>query len=158
MFCDGSDAGCEQVASGLQFPNGLVRGADGLLYVPSSLLTTIDVYRPLPGGGLYKVDSIYTGYALDNLAVDGRGDIWAAAIPVGRLFLDAYADPYRTVPPTTALRVRRGTNGVYRVDKVVEDGLAEVLPGATSVVHDASTGRLFFSSVITPFMGVCEPA
>lgn len=43
------------------------------------------------------------------------------------------------------------------VKKVLEDWEGEVLPGATAVVHDAKTGRVFLSGVVSPFVTVCEP-
>jgi arylesterase/paraoxonase len=42
------------------------------------------------------------------------------------------------------MRVRKTLNG-YEVIKILEDGKGEILPAATTVVHDAVTGRLFLS-------------
>ncbi|ETS73043.1 hypothetical protein PFICI_15218 [Pestalotiopsis fici W106-1] len=153
-FCDG-DA-CRQVVPGQKFPNGLIRGRDGLIYVPSSLLGTIDVYQPQPGGDLVKLHTIETGYAIDNLSPDRDGQIFAAAITNAIKFFAAINDPYNKDTPTAGLRITKDANGGYKVTKVVEDGLGEVLPGSTTVVHDATTGRIFFSGVVSPYIAVCD--
>ncbi|KAF4973962.1 hypothetical protein FZEAL_9069 [Fusarium zealandicum] len=154
-FCE-ADKGCRTTAGGLSFPNGLARDKDGLVYVPSSLLGTVHIYRTLPNNDLEKVEDVSTGFSLDNISVDQHGDIWVAAFPMGLEILKAYNDPYNAHPPSTVLRITK-VDGKYVVDKIIEDAAGEVLPGATTVVHDAKTGRLFFSSVISPFIAVCEP-
>lgn len=133
------------MASGLKFPNGLVKGLDGLIYVPSSLLGMIDVYQPQPNGNLVKVDSIDGGYALDNLSVDRDGTIFAAAFPDAFKLMASSKDPYNKNAPATALKVISKAEGGYEVTKAIEDGLGEILPGATTVIHDSTTGRLFLS-------------
>ncbi|KAF7557107.1 hypothetical protein G7Z17_g867 [Cylindrodendrum hubeiense] len=152
-FCN--KAGCKPVAEELKFPNGLAMGPDGLLYVPSSMLGTITVYRILPDNGLEKVDEVFAGYGIDNLAFDKHGDMYIAAFPVGVEIFKAYKDPFNARPPTATLRMRK-QDGVYVIDKIIEDA-GETLPVATTVLHDAKTGRLFFSSVIAPWISVCEP-
>ncbi|KAJ4252873.1 hypothetical protein NW762_010779 [Fusarium torreyae] len=147
---------CKEVVSNMKFPNGLTVGKDGLIYVPDSMTGSLYVYRILPNKDLEKVDEVKLGYGIDNASVDENGDIWVAAFPVGVEIFKAYKDPYNAHPPAAALRVRK-VEGKYVVDKVIEDAEGEVLPAATTVVHDAKTGRLFFSSVISPFIAVCEP-
>ncbi|KAK7419664.1 hypothetical protein QQZ08_010750 [Neonectria magnoliae] len=154
-FCDKA-TGCKPAVGGLSFPNGLVRGLDGLIYVPSSLLGTVDVFRVLPDNALGKVETIPVGFSLDNLSVDKNGDIFVAAFPVGLEVYKAYKDPYNAHAPATALRIRKQEGG-YVVEKIIEDALGEALPVATTVLHDAKTGRLFLSSVISPFITVCDP-
>ncbi|RSM19081.1 hypothetical protein CDV31_002002 [Fusarium ambrosium] len=155
IFCD-AETGCKTVLQGFKYPNGLTRDKNNLIYIPCSLSGTIFIYRVLPDNTLEKVDEVKTGYSIDNLSVDANGDIWVAAFPIGVAIFKAYEDPYHSFPPAAALRVRK-VEGKYAVDKVIEDGEGEVLPAATTVVHDAKTGRLFFSSVISPFISVCEP-
>lgn len=48
--------------------------------------------------------------------------------------------------PAAALRIKKQEDGNYMVEKIIEDGAGDVLSGVTTVVHDAKTGRLFFSS------------
>ena len=43
------------------------------------------------------------------------------------------------------MKVSKGEEG-WKVEKVLEDGKGEILPVATTVVHDVKTGRLFLSS------------
>ncbi|KAI3578482.1 hypothetical protein IWW34DRAFT_465873 [Fusarium oxysporum f. sp. albedinis] len=152
-FCD--TRSCKRVASKLQFPNGLVI-EDSILYLPDSITGRLYIYRILPNRDLVKVDEVNLGYGVDNASVDENSDIWIAAFPIGVEIFKAYDDPYSAHPPSTVLRVRK-VKGEYVVEKIVEDAKGEVLPAATTVVHDAKTGRLFLSSVISPFIAVCEP-
>ncbi|KAF4997202.1 hypothetical protein FDECE_12155 [Fusarium decemcellulare] len=155
VFCE-AGKGCKTVAGGMKFPNGLARDKDGLIYIPCSLSGTITVYRPLPDNSLEKIDVINTGYSLDNVSIDANGDIWVAAFPAGFDTLTAYNDPLNSHPAATALRIKKA-EGKWVIEKMIEDAEGEVLPVATTVVHDVKTGRLFFSSVISPSIAVCEP-
>lgn len=167
------DTGCKKAAGGFKFPNGLARGRDGLIYVPNSLTGMIHIFKVLPNHELEKVDEVFAGYSIDNLNMDRDGDFYIAAFPRGIDIFMAYEDPYNAYPAATALRLRK-VEGKYVVEKVIEDGDGEALPAATTVIHDAKTGRLFFSSefsgssmcangmltfpgVISPFISVCEP-
>ncbi|KAK4545609.1 hypothetical protein LTR36_002561 [Oleoguttula mirabilis] len=153
-----SAKGCHTVATGLKFPNGLIRDPrDGYVYVPSSADGSITVFRPLPDYSLEKVDVIETGYPIDNLSQDSIGDIWAAAIPKAWPMLKAYNNPLGPTPPSTILRVRRRADGSgWDWEKVLEDAEGEVLPATTTAIHDAQTGRIFLSGVFSPFISVCE--
>lgn len=148
-FCS-EDSGCAVAAKHFQFPNGLALGKDGLIYVPSSILGTVDVLKPTSKGQLERVKQIKTGFALDNISVDKKGHLFAAAFPRGVAIFEAYADPWNSHAPAAALRLSQTQNGSYTVEKVIEDGFGDILPAATTVVHDAETGRLFFSSEFNP--------
>ncbi|KAK1725678.1 uncharacterized protein BDZ83DRAFT_618882 [Colletotrichum acutatum] len=158
-FCSASK-GCKRVSERHRMPNGLVRGLDGLIYVPSSMAGGVQVFEALSGNngnGLKKVADIPVPYAIDNLSVDGKGDVYAAIFPRGIEILQAAKDPLNARPKSAAVRIRKEGEGVYVWEKIIEDGLGEVLPGSTTVVHDAKTGRLFFGGVTSPFIAVCEP-
>ncbi|KAI3545894.1 hypothetical protein CPAR01_05281 [Colletotrichum paranaense] len=158
-FCSAS-TGCKRVSERHRMPNGLVRGLDGLIYVPSSMAGGVQVFEVLSGNdgnGLKKVVDIPVPYAIDNLSVDGKGDVYAAIFPRGIEILQAAKDPLNARPKSAAVRIRKEGDGVYVWEKIIEDGLGEVLPGTTTVVHDAKTGRLFFGGVTSPFIAVCEP-
>lgn len=107
---------------------------------------TIDVFKPAPNKRLQKVDQIKTGFAIDNVSADKNGDLFAAAFPRGLAVLEAYKDPWNYRAPAAGLRIQKGKDGSYTFNKAIEDGFGEVLPAATTVVHDVRTGRLFFSS------------
>jgi hypothetical protein len=103
------------------------------------------------------VDSIDAGYAVDNLSFDRDGNIFAAAIPDSIKFFAHTLDPYNRDTPTTALKVAKKAEGGYEFTKAIEDGLAEILPGATTVLHDAETGRMFFSGkLVAESFHVCK--
>ncbi|KAK2058938.1 hypothetical protein LY76DRAFT_616119 [Colletotrichum caudatum] len=144
-FCSVS-SGCKRVSQRHWFPNSLVRGRDGLIYVLSAM-----------AGGIQKVADIPAPYSIDNLPVDGKGDIYAAVFPRGIEILQAFKDPLNRTPKSAAVRISKESEGVYAWEKVIDDGASEVLPGSTAVVHDAKTGRLFFAGVVSTFVAVCEP-
>ncbi|MCJ1444862.1 MAG: hypothetical protein MMC23_005365 [Stictis urceolatum] len=149
---------CQPGISGtLKFPNGITRShKDGLYYVPSSADGTVTVFTQMPQGTLAQVDKIFVGQPMDNLAVDKNGDVWAAAFPKVLQLFSGFEDPFDTRTPSAAFRIRKVGEG-YEVEKAIEDRDGEVLPAATSVVHDATTGRLFFGGVFSPFVTVCDP-
>jgi arylesterase / paraoxonase len=133
------------LATGLRFPNGLTKGPHERLYVPSSFLGVVSVFEP-QGDKLVQVDEIDAGIPLDNLSVDPEGSIWAAGITDVISFFKAHDNPYVSNTSATVLRFREKVDGGFEVEKVLEDGLSEVLPGTTTVVHDVKTARLFLSS------------
>lgn len=141
--------GCSVVSSGHYYPNGLLLHSDGRLYVPSSAAGGARVYQPQRDGSLEKVGDVDAFYALDNLSEDRNGDVFAASFPLGAQNLKFVKDPFGKVPPATVLRIRRSKDdgSLYEWEKVLEDRDGEVLPAATAVVHDASTGRLFLSGM-----------
>lgn len=148
-FCD-DDASCRPVVTGLKFPNGVTKGPSGRIYVPSSFLGVVSVFERQKDDGLTKVDEIETDFPLDNLSVDSEGNLWAAGLTDVLTFFKVLEDPYGLTTPATALRFRQKEDGGFEVEKAVEDGLGEVLPGATTVVHDAKTGRVFMSGKLPP--------
>jgi hypothetical protein len=145
---------CKEVASNLHFPNGLAIH-DNTLYLPDSITGVLTIYNILPSHNLNKTAEMKLDYALDNASVDENGDIWIAAFPKGVAIFEAYKDPYGFSAPTAVMKVTKGEDG-WKAEKVLEDGLGEILPVATTVVHDAKTGRLFLSSKFDHFASGCE--
>lgn len=153
-----------------KFPNGLVRGREGLIYVPSTIDGSIGVFALTADHNLQKVNTIEAGLPIDNLSVDKNGDIFAAAFPQLYKWAKSSRSPYDVMPPTSVLRIKRVGKGYqgegrkghlsldaeYTVEKVMEDD-GSVLPGATIVVHDVETGRYFLGGSVSPFITICEP-
>lgn len=154
-FCT-PDGRCRPVSGGHAFPNGLAFGHDGLLYVPSAALGSVRVYRPKPNGSIIKVGDVHVPMPLDNISPDLEGDLYIAGIPKASEMMSGFDDPMNAKPPATIWKVHKNEDGSYDVSKVLEDRDAEALPGATTAVHDARTGRIFVSGVYSPFVTVCE--
>ena len=154
-FCY-STGECKLVSSGHAFPNGLALGHDGLLYVPSAVLGSLQVYRPGSDGSLTKLYDVIVPMPLDNISPDMDGDLYIAGLPKANAMIAGFDDPLDACPPATVWKVHKNEDGNYEVSKAVEDRDAEALPGATTAVHDARTGRLFISGVYSPFVTVCE--
>ncbi|CAN8102753.1 unnamed protein product [Discula destructiva] len=160
-FCPSSSTGahnpCTVVSEGHSYPNGLLHStSDGYIYVPSAAQGGIKVFRPHLNGSLELKHEIDLPYAIDNLSEDQNGDIWAAVFPDGISFLKHMMDPAHRIPASATFKISRSGTGDFRATKILEDRDGEVLPGSTTVVHDATTGRLFFSGMVSPFITVCE--
>ncbi|TVY89001.1 Serum paraoxonase/arylesterase, partial [Lachnellula willkommii] len=169
-YCDRN--GCNIAYSeGFNFPNGLVRGRDGLIYVPNSGKTELAVFSLTEDHLLEKVHVIKDLLPIDNLSVDGKGDIYAASFPRTYLFARATKDPFNIDPPSGVVKISRAgkgsqetsrsadagnwDDGEYIVEKLMEDD-GSVLPGSTVAIHDSQTGRVFLGGVFSPFITICE--
>ncbi|KAL8747286.1 MAG: hypothetical protein Q9190_000830 [Brigantiaea leucoxantha] len=151
---------CHTIAtSGFNYPNGMIRGADGLYYIPSSFIDNIRVMRLTDQLDLEEVHSIYVGMPVDNLSVDQAGDIYAAGLPKVLDLLAAFENPLRLRSPSTIWRIRRIKMTLdYEVTKVLEDREASYINGATVARHDVKTGRLFIGGPTVPWITVCDPS
>ncbi|KAG4440936.1 hypothetical protein IFR05_003565 [Cadophora sp. M221] len=164
---------CKVSSSGikLKFPNGLVRGHEGLIYVPSTIDGSISVFTLTADHNLQQVNTIQTGLPLDNLSVDKNGDIFAAAIPQLYKWIRSSKAPFDVNAPSSVLKIRRinkkggqasGRKSLfshdldYEVEKIIEDD-GTVLPGSTIAVHDVETGRFFLGGAMSPYITICEP-
>lgn len=142
-----------------------------MIYVPDTIGVKIDAFSLSEDHKLHLVHTINSILPLDNLAVDGNGDIYAAAFPKLHNWAKATKDPFNLNPESTVLKISRegkgyqGTSrkahvekwndGDYVVEKVFEDNTG-VLPGATVAVHDSATGRFFLGGSMSPFVTICE--
>ncbi|KAL1599815.1 hypothetical protein SLS60_007620 [Paraconiothyrium brasiliense] len=132
-----------------KMPNGLARGADELIYVPATISGTISVYSLKPFDDNTEIpptfillDTINVGMPVDNLALDGNGDLWIPGFPDGVRLFKWVENPVRHKTPATIWKVNK-IEGSYQMEKVLEDSEAEILNGITTVRHDVRTGRLF---------------
>ncbi|KAF4632400.1 hypothetical protein G7Y89_g5719 [Cudoniella acicularis] len=127
---------------GFAFPNGVARGTDGLYYVPNILTDKIMVMELGVDLMLREVTIIRVGMPVDNLSVDGNGDIWAVGFPKALEMTASLENPFNVHPRATIWRIRRGAEG-YVIKKMLEDRDTVAISGATTAVHDIATGRLF---------------
>ncbi|RDW62531.1 hypothetical protein BP5796_10833 [Coleophoma crateriformis] len=162
-YCN--DHGCHKAyETGFSFPNGLVHGRDGLIYVPSSVTGEVQVFSITPKQHLEKMNSFQVPYPIDNLSVDRNGDIYAATFPNLHKMLKSAEDPFKINPASAVFRIRKVTEtseadikreGGYLVEKIMEDD-GSVLPGSTTALHDVEGRRIFLGGTFSPFVTVCE--
>lgn len=135
------------MSPGHSYLNGLLHSlSDGHIYVPSAAQGGIQVFTPHANGSLALVHTIDLPYPVDNLSEDQNGDVWAAVFPHALGLFEHMKYPWGdSVPASAVFRISRTAGGGYSAMKVLEDRDGEVLPGSTTVVHDAATGRLFLS-------------
>jgi arylesterase/paraoxonase len=157
-------------STGFAVPNGLVRGRDGLIYVPSTVLGVIDIFSLGQDHMLAKIDTIKIGMPIDNLSVDKHGDIFAASFPRLYQVFNQANNAFGIHPAASVFRIKRvgkgyhgtgrkghleGHDAEYEVELVMEDD-GSVLPSATVAVHDSEMGRFFLGGVLSPFITICE--
>ena len=153
-YCDAASKCMIGKLNGFAFPNGIVRGHDGLFYVPSSYVTHMPVLRlHANNGSLTEVATVELGLPVDNGAVDRNGDIYVAGFPKALKMLQSANDPWNANPPSTVVRVSK-EGGQYKVEKVLEDGEGKVVAGATVARHDATTGRIFLGGECFQVQGI----
>ncbi|CAG9944871.1 unnamed protein product [Clonostachys rosea f. rosea IK726] len=165
VHCQSDTGKCNFAAvQDMKFPNGIVRGSDGLYYVAHSVGGFVAVYK-LSGETLSKVDEINVKMTVDNLSVDEEGNVLVAAFPVPLKVPASVEKPYSVNAPATALMLQKRLDsesqgqgiGAYNIVKLIEDRDAKILPTTTIVVRDAKSGTLFLSGVASPFMAICKP-
>lgn len=102
---------------------------------------------------------------LDNISVDSEGTLWVAAFPKTLQLLKSAVSPPRTVETASAVfsikkvgegKGNGGSKCGYLVEKILEDGVGEILSGETIAVHDVASGRIFVGGIMAGFLGVCE--
>lgn len=109
----------------------------------------IDVFSLDENNILNKVcPPIVLPQPLDNLSVDGNGDIYASSFPSVNLYQQSYKQPRVVYPPTAGWHIKKTGECQYDVLKIVEDD-GTSLPVATSLLHDSETGRIFLAGEIT---------
>lgn len=145
-YCD--DHGCKIVASkGFTYPNGLVRGQDQRIYIPSSITGEIYIMQIEADHSLTKVKTLVLPQPIDNLSVDKKGYIFAATFPEAHKFLKSMQKPFEIFPSAAVWRIRRSGDN-YEIERILE-GDGSRLPGATVAVHDPRTGRIFMGGEFT---------
>ncbi|KAG6378182.1 hypothetical protein JVT61DRAFT_13875 [Boletus reticuloceps] len=153
-FCH-ADKGCKFAYTGLHASNGIVKGTspgNDTFYVADSVLGDVTVLERQSDNTLALTEVIKTDRALDNLAIDANGALWAAGLSDALgMAMRQMNDPSALVA-SSAMRitVNRGLGSFYgekyNVDKVFEDP-GELASGSTSAVYDAERGRLFMHGV-----------
>ena len=142
----------------MKFPNGLARGRDGLIYVPSTTDGQVRVFSINQDKTLKQIDTIHTGMPLDNISPDAKGDLYVPGFPKVLQTFNVVKNPYSAYSPVTIWRIRKtadaksgggGESANYKVEKVIEDRDSKVLSFATTVRHDVKTGRLFIGSKLS---------
>ena len=151
-------------------PNGLARGPDGLIYVPSTFSGEIRVYALNEHHTFDFITSIPVPYPIDNMSFDSKGDLFTANFPQVYKWIESVKSPLDVKVPAAVFRVRKigdkssGRRGLsqagkeslkFVVEKVMEDD-GTTLPSATIAVHDAVTGRFFLGGAMASFITICE--
>jgi arylesterase/paraoxonase len=161
-LCDTATSSCNiAYSSYLRCPNGLKLGNDGLLYVPLTFTTEIQVFS-VAETTLEFVTKIKTPYPLDNMSVDKNGDLIVSGIPQTYKWL-ANLDDRSVDVPSAVLRVKKSQEkdgkgseeGNYEVEIMIEDD-GTILAGGTIAVHDVEKKKVYVAGITEPHVLVCS--
>ena len=114
LYYDGSRF--REAAGGIGLPNGVNASPDGrTLYVASTITGSIRVFAlDVASGALSPSGRIDVGSGVDNIDVDGNGQLWVAAHPKLLTFVRHVSDP--TIPaPSQVFRIEPTTKRVEEV-------------------------------------------
>uniref|UniRef100_A0A8H8CP10 SMP-30/Gluconolactonase/LRE-like region domain-containing protein n=1 Tax=Psilocybe cubensis TaxID=181762 RepID=A0A8H8CP10_PSICU len=157
--------GCHYAIQNMHGNNGIARAPNGTFYVANCKKGGLTILEENTSDNtLSIVDFVPADFAMDNLAVDSKGFVWAAAFPdVVKLVKKHFSDP--TFPaPSAALRFSvhpdhnaNTTQSIsrYQVETVFEDD-GNVASGITSAAYDADRNLLFLAGLASPNLVICK--
>jgi arylesterase/paraoxonase len=140
-------------ADGLRYANGINVSPDGFtLYVAATTDFGVHVYSRDPLSGLLtKISTITTKTAVDNIEIDGDGNLWVTAHPKLLTFVKHSKDARRR-SPSQILKITP-TGASYQIDEIfLDDG---------RWISGSSVGAVFknkrlIGSVFEPHILLCE--
>ncbi|PPQ93825.1 hypothetical protein CVT25_013534 [Psilocybe cyanescens] len=152
------ESGCHYAIQNMHGNNGIARAANGTFYVANCQKGGLTILEEQADNTLVLTDSVPADRAMDNLYVDSKGFVWAAAFPdVVKLVKKHFANP--SIPsPSSALRFSINPNynnatpsfrARYQVETLFEDD-GSVASGITSAVYDAERNLLFLDGLASP--------
>ncbi|MEO1052009.1 MAG: SMP-30/gluconolactonase/LRE family protein [Bacteroidota bacterium] len=142
VYYDGKEA--QIVADKLRFPNGIALSINGdELYVAETIAGKLNVYkRNVNNGSLKHIDSIEGRVGMDNIFVNGKGELWIAVQP-NLMALSKHLKNPEKGSPSQIIKVKRSSNG-YEMDEVYSDS-GDGISGASTVLQQGKT--LYIGSV-----------
>ncbi|KIK58931.1 hypothetical protein GYMLUDRAFT_202201 [Collybiopsis luxurians FD-317 M1] len=155
------DHGCKVAASKFLASNGITRASNDTVYVASTAGGAIAVFQKQTDNSLLLTDTIHIGQALDNLALDSRGNLWVAAFPKPSDTLRQIMKDTSHIAPTAGFQISANTGPDllhghgYKVEKIFENN-GTIASGSTSVVYDAERELLFMSGITSSHLTVCH--
>ncbi|PPQ95320.1 hypothetical protein CVT26_008165 [Gymnopilus dilepis] len=154
------ESGCKFALTNTHASNGIAVAPNGTLYVADCVYGGVTVLEKQMDNTLVVTDTIKTEYALDNLAVDADGQLWASATPKVLMVVEHMKHPELSSPSAAyRISINTGVNAFYgekyKVEKVFEDD-GQVMTGITSVAYDSERNRLFIHGIASTKMLVCS--
>ncbi len=151
-YFDGTSA--RIVAAGLAFANGVNISPDGnLVYVAASVGRTISVYDRTPANGALKLKYVIdAGTGVDNIEVDGEGNLWVGAHPRLLTFTRYARDPSR-IAPSQVVKVTFFTGDNFQLEDVYINNGEQLSASSVAALYDH---RLLIGSVFDPRFLVCS--
>ncbi len=131
------------VVTGLRYANGLATDGD-LVFVSETTGRALHAYRRAADGTLTRLSTATADAGLDNISVDGSGELWIGAHPNMLAFLSHAKDP-SAHSPSAVLRAKvdKTTGALTLSEMAVDDG--SLLSGSS--VAQPIGGRLLLGTV-----------
>jgi len=162
-FCDAS--GCKHAATGLYGINGIARSpfhSNDTFYVAHTFDAGVSLFTRQSDNRLLLDEHINTESGLDDLNVDSKGVIWAAGFPKLLTSSAHFINPAaKATPPSSVFKITLNIGESsfygekYSVERVLEDDGTKI-SGITSVVHDATRGRLYLHGLVGEHLIICK--
>jgi arylesterase / paraoxonase len=152
LYYDGN--AFREVAGDLAYANGINQSADGkTLYVAATVAKKVYVYdRNAATGDLSLRSEIPLGTGVDNIEVDGEGNLWIGAHPKLLTFVKYAKDPH-ALSPSQVLQVNPNVRPPYPSTEVyLNDGQ----PLSGSSVAAVFGDKLLIGSVFDDRFLVCR--
>jgi arylesterase/paraoxonase len=144
----------QKVAEGLAYANGINLSRDGkTVYVAATISGGVFVYdRDIESGALNLKDFIDAGTGVDNIEMDGEGNLWIGAHPQLLTFVE-YAKDATVKSPSQVIKIIPGKDNSYALKEIyLNDGT----PMSGSSVAAVYKNRLLIGSVFDEHFLSCE--
>ncbi len=139
-------------AAGLAYANGVNLSPDGeRVYVAASVGRTVSVYARQADGRLRLEQVIDTGTGVDNIEVDGAGNLWIGAHPRLLTFVGYMEDGRPS--PSEVLKLSFYAQRGYEIERVLIDAGSLLSASSVAAVHGEF---LLVGSVADPRFLVCR--
>jgi arylesterase/paraoxonase len=112
---------------GIQYANGINVNAEGTqVYVASTTGKEIIVCdRDVASGSLREITRVPCGTGVDNIEIDGVGDLWVGCHPQMLKFLSHSKDE-NTISPSEVIKVSAGKDGKFNIETMYMNDGSEI--------------------------------
>ncbi len=152
LYYDGSQF--TRVAGGIKYANGINLSADGReVYVAATTSGKIHVYdRDLETGTLTERTSLELGTGVDNIELDGEGNLWVGAHPKLLTFVEHAKDAQKP-SPSQVLKITLFPNDTFQFQEVFLDDGTRLSGSSVAAVYG---NKMLIGTVFDPHFLVCE--
>ncbi|MCP4753277.1 MAG: hypothetical protein GY866_20495, partial [Proteobacteria bacterium] len=137
-----------EAASGFGYANGInVAPGGNTLYLATTIQRSLLVFDRDPASGKLGLrETLFLETGLDNIEIDGQGDLWIGAHPQLLKFVGHAADKAK-MAPSQVLRLRRIQEDAFQVDEIYLNRGDQLSASSVAAVRN---GRMLIGAVLDP--------